>query len=403
MSVLYPEAFPRRGEEIVLRHKLRDARSRAALLLALGGVLYAVYGMIAHRPRTLQTGSQVRALAFAPDGRSLITGHQLIVQWREARVRRIYGAGEVQFWDEQKGVRTRTVPFLEKAIPDPAGARKTVGPVESLRFSPNARYLMAGNRNGTVAVLDTAANRWVYSRRNQSKPTRRLYRPVGFSGDGKEALYAEVDANAARRPEASGKAWPGREPKTDILVCETSTGKLLRRLPSVLQPDEWPVEFLFLPDDRTIACATKLGDDTATRINAGKVVLIDGRTGRRIKALAVNVDEPQDLGCSADGALLSVGSTGGEVQIWSRATGRSTRLETRGRDGAWRPALSPDGRWIAGANFDGVISLWDARTGARLRTVGKHAKWMDCLAFSPDGAVLASAAGEGTVKLWRVR
>lgn len=105
---------------------------------------------------------------------------------------------------------------------------------------------------------------------------------------------------------------------------------------------------------------------------------------------------------SPDGQLLSVGTTGGEVQLWNIANIEKLFSFQDYNDWVWKTVFSPDGRILASCSSDQTIQLRDIQTGQHLKTLQGHTGRVRGLEFSPDGLVLASGGTDQTIKLWDV-
>jgi WD40 repeat protein len=165
----------------------------------------------------------------------------------------------------------------------------------------------------------------------------------------------------------------------------------------------WGGAWVFTPDDRVAAVATR----------DGTVKVIDARSGKLLhqfgEPLADGTDVPDRVvALSPDGALVAAWEPRRqEIHLWNLATGRRTlRLsapaEVRGQEVilAW----SPDGRTLAVAGLDDTptVRLLEAATGKERRRWTGHELPILCLAFSPNGRLLASGSEDTTVLVWEV-
>ena len=111
-----------------------------------------------------------------------------------------------------------------------------------------------------------------------------------------------------------------------------------------------------------------------------------------------------NLDRSADGKLIAATDNTGRVELLDGATGRRVRvLQETGKSGVSRVAFSPDGGSLATTHQDAKLRVWEPATGRLLREIevgavpkGRGA-WFRGLAFAPDGrALVASGDGLGT-------
>ncbi|NMF59334.1 WD40 repeat domain-containing protein [Pseudanabaena yagii] len=103
---------------------------------------------------------------------------------------------------------------------------------------------------------------------------------------------------------------------------------------------------------------------------------------------------------SADGKLLAIGDTKGDIHLWRVSDGKPL-LTYKGHKG-WVVSVSfnPAGTILASSSIDQSIKLWDVSTGDCLNTLQGYIGAVMSAAFSPDGTILASGHADRTVRLW---
>ncbi|PZO43364.1 MAG: hypothetical protein DCF19_05305 [Pseudanabaena frigida] len=104
---------------------------------------------------------------------------------------------------------------------------------------------------------------------------------------------------------------------------------------------------------------------------------------------------------SADGKLLAIGDTKGDIHLWRVSDGKPL-LTYRGHKG-WVVSVcfNPEGTVLASSSIDQSIKLWDVSTGDCLSTLQGYIGAVMSVSFSPDGTILASGHADRTVRLWR--
>ena len=104
---------------------------------------------------------------------------------------------------------------------------------------------------------------------------------------------------------------------------------------------------------------------------------------------------------SANGKLLAIGDTKGDIHLWRVSDGKPL-LTYRGHKG-WVVSVSfnPEGTVLASSSVDQSIKLWDVSTGDCLSTLQGYIGAVMSVGFSPDGTTLASGHADRTVRLWR--
>lgn len=105
---------------------------------------------------------------------------------------------------------------------------------------------------------------------------------------------------------------------------------------------------------------------------------------------------------SGDGRILASYSEG-SLCVWD-LVGARERLVLNGHNGGV-PCLvfSNDGTLLASASKDRTVKAWDPATGKRLQTLSGFRGPIQTAAFSPDGRVLATGDWAGVLRLWDTR
>ncbi len=291
----------------------------------------------------------VTALAFAPDGKRLVTGGR-------------GGTELVKLWDPAEGKPLR-----------PLGSLKDV-PL-ALTFAHDGRLVAAAGRGGSLVVWDAASG----SQRHTLTARAAEVRGLTFGLDGRSLTWLD---------RAAGDG-PGILRTRDLVTGEEPT----------------PVQ-VGMPLFNALAVRPGMGY-LAIAGQDGTVSLFE-TAGSRLHG-ARKLDGP----CSAvafhpDGNLLAaVGPLGGAVGGTAVALWGVPRGEGRGTLPARAPVLaiafSPDGTLLALAGADGTVRLWDWDAQRERLVVPAHPGEVCALAFAPDGKTLATGGADGMLKLWDVQ
>lgn len=282
----------------------------------------------------------LRAVAFAPDGRTLVSVDNV----------------HLMFWE----LPPRLTPVAKGAPPTiKPWARIPVDDVHALAIDPSGRQVAVAGSRGTIRF-------W-----NLSK----LPRPglMALAG-GPLTLLTRLPEGEQVLPFAPG--WPFADKPTE--VGQANGAKVS------IHALAWTAEGLYSG-----------GFDGVVRIwtgpdDAGTVVCT---IPSKILSLAVAADE----------GLLAIGGDSAEeapILVWNlRQKREATRL--RGHTRAVHAlAFDVEGKYLASASQDATVRLWEISTGLERNVYRGHKDSVLTAAFAPDRHVLASAGMDHTIRLW---
>ena len=162
----------------------------------------------------------------------------------------------------------------------------------------------------------------------------------------------------------------------------------------------------FSPDGAVLAVGTAGGDvtlwDLQTLDSPQKVAALSG-DGAAVYSLAF----------SGDGTQLAAGTSQPAVRRWALSTdssGEPRALESITEEFGGKVqsvAYRPDGKILATGSSDGTIRLWSTPTDGPAdllgtASVGPATNFVHSVAFSPDGTLLASGEKNRVARLWDV-
>lgn len=303
--------------------------------------------------------SSVNTLAFAPDGRWLVSGSD---------------DGTIKLWDRASGRLLRTL----------------VGHTEGVTWvqvTSDGRSVVSLSQDRTAKLWEAATGRLVrtISDLTAGGPSYDLALGKGALGNDATVFYA-ASYDSIRR-------------------FDLATGKSQRVIGSQGTMSFWEV-FALSPDNRLIAAAHAgpVGASYKNSSGGAQVKLIDATKGTILRVLG-NYSEKQSVDIivfSPDGKMIAVGGQEGTVKVWETASGRLLYTVDH--------SVSPSQRYITGITFSRDSRLlvttgsvkgmrfWDAATGKLLRKLEDEPYGVaHAVEYSPSGEVFVTTSSSKVV------
>jgi WD40 repeat protein len=387
-----------------------------------------------------ESGMATSAVAFAPDGKTLVScgkADRMLRLWNvatgeELRTFEGYAGGStslalspdgnllaagaednaVRLWDVANG----------KELHVDAGHRNRI---YQISFAADGKTLISGARDGTIRVWDMATCKTLRTIGDQDdRPFRIAVSPDGrllatgrgddeaiflwdlTTGKERSQLNTGQSGVTALAFSTDGKILAAMDTADRIRLWDGLAGKLLRDRPYPLPP------VLGQPDSRGGASSMAFAPDgkSLAAIGQGPSILVyDTTTSMPLRKIdTMGQQGPFRVLVAPDGRTLATAANDNTVCVWSAATGRLLHL-LDGLGVISRPegmmiwesiAYSPDSRLLATLGQANTVRVWEIATGKELGQLKGHQGWGAALAFSPDGRTLATGSLDTTILLW---
>ncbi len=176
-----------------------------------------------------------------------------------------------------------------------------------------------------------------------------------------------------------------------VLLYNTDTLKLIGTLPF---PERIPYVLKFSRNGKWLLAAGGRG------AQAGRVVIWDVTTGKRVTEIGDEADIVLAADVSPDHKLVALGGPGKLIKIYDTATGELRHKIKKHTDWVTAMEFSPDGEMLATGDRNGGAYVWEAETGGIVFTLGDHKDAVTGLSWRADSQMLASSSEDGRVILW---
>jgi hypothetical protein len=208
------------------------------------------------------------------------------------------------------------------------------GPVESVAWNRDGRFVATGSHDGTVKIWDAASGRVI----NTLAGHDNLVFSVAWSPDGTRLASGSDDRTV--------KVW------------DPSSGRVL----NTLSHDSFVFSVSWSPDGTHLASGS--ADDT--------VRLWESSSGRFVNSLSGHDNSVLTVTWSPDGTRLASGSADRTVRLWDPSSGRVLNTLSGHNDLVRSVAWSPDGTRLASGSWGRTVKLWEASSGRLLDILAGH-------------------------------
>jgi WD40 repeat protein len=278
----------------------------------------------------------VRAVAFSPDGRRVVTGSF---------------DGTARIWDSVTG--------------SPVGSPlRHDGAISSVTYSPDGTWILTASSDSTARLWDARSG----------TPLEMTFRhkysisSATFSPDGRRIVTTSNDSSA--------RVW------------DVTTGRLIAG--PLNHVDSEPIDAAaFSPDGALVVTA---GADRTARI-------WDAATGKPVGSPLRHRSDVYTARFSRDGRQILTASADRTAQLWDVKTGDPVGKPLQHGGFVTTAEFSPDGDHIVTASYDGTARIWHTVTQHPSDPL-EHGGIVYAASFSRDGRYVLTASRDGTARVW---
>lgn len=215
-------------------------------------------------------------------------------------------------------------------------------------------------------------------------PMGLLRQPVVYTAQGGAATVL------ATSPWAPLAALGGEH---QVLLYNTDSGGLLGVLPF---PEGRPYVVKFSRNGSLLL----VGGGRAGQ--AGKVVLFDVASGKRVTEIGDELDAVLAADINEDHTRVATGGPNRIVRIYNVEDGSLMHEIRKHTDWVLAVEFSPDGALLASADRAGNMYLWEPETAREYQTLKGHTGSINEVSWRDDSNILASASEDGSIRLWEM-
>jgi RNA polymerase sigma factor (sigma-70 family) len=132
-------------------------------------------------------------------------------------------------------------------------------------------------------------------------------------------------------------------------------------------------------------------------------------SGKLVQHLAVSVPKARKVvsgftgvAFTPDGKSVIAAGAGNFARVWDLGTGKELRRHDMGVPGVWSMALSPDGKVLAALPGGTALRLFDAKTGTDLLPLEGHLRRIWTAFITPDNRSVITSSADSEILVWDI-
>ncbi|HWN96234.1 MAG TPA: hypothetical protein VNT99_14455, partial [Methylomirabilota bacterium] len=363
----------------------------------------------------------ITALAFSPDGQTLITGagfSETAIKVWDVRTRRLLGSleghqswvGCLKFLPDGKTLASassdRTIRLWNFETRQLVRTLRGQGQVWTIDISPDGRWLASGSKEGFVMLWDltSSTNRPPEYR---TLSVKRAARSWGYSPDGR--WLAAINEGRLKLHDAATLQLVTEPALTLTNITGFTFSPDMRLL--LVTDARGGLGVWDMPDQRMITNFVAHSSAAALAhgfVSEGKSALTHGAgvfkewdvaTWQEIRQFSARTGLVHWASCPAAN-LVAIATASGSFEIIP-IHDPDKRRRFRGQSRIEAVNLSPDGKTLAAASANGTVELWDTETLTRRGLMPSLSRAYHAVVISPDGQRVAGAGnGREAMKMW---